>query len=67
MEYALSFPKIEYQMNNIKNVRQSRKCPDYDIEWLPAMKNSSLTALKGVHCANNKAQHEGTPRQVGVR
>ena len=53
MEYALSFPKIEHQMNNIwkiripKNFRQGRKCPDYDIEWLPAMKQQ-FDSLEGV-------------------
>ena len=44
IEYALSSLKIEHQMNNLrkihvpKNFRQARKCPDYDIKWLPAMK-----------------------------
>jgi hypothetical protein len=50
MEYALSFPKIEHQMNNIwipKKFRQGRKCPDYDIEWLPARKQQ-FDSLEGV-------------------
>ena len=53
MKYALSSLKVEHQMNNIwkiripKNFRRGRKCPDYDIEWLPAMKQQ-FDSLEGV-------------------
>jgi hypothetical protein len=73
MEYALSSPKIEHQMNNIqkirisKNFRQARKRPDYDIKWRPAMKQQFDSLGRGVDYSSNKAQHEGAPRQVGVQ
>jgi hypothetical protein len=63
LEEGLIFGKFAFP----KNFRQARKCPDYDIEWLPAMKqqfDSLERVWTIVPIIKPIMKVQGTPRQV---